>query len=163
MWYCLRYTEKCFIWPLTGYFSDYIDWRSMWPSYRMFPTVYRIMILVAILRDMFLAFYSSTIKVNTMNKSFSIDASPEPEGISLWTARVLCFEHMNPVYILTAFFFNIYFLRLLYKLLRLFHRNIPIIYLIIKNYKLCICILLTEKYPLDYGVMQTVSQCRQLC
>jgi hypothetical protein len=39
------------------------------------------MIRVAILRDMFLPLYSSIIKVNTMNHSFTTDASPEPEGV----------------------------------------------------------------------------------
>jgi len=118
---------------LKGYFSSYTDWRFLWPSYGMFLTVYRIMLRVAILRDMFLPLSSRIIKVNTMNQRLSTDASPEPRGISLWTTRVLCFEHMNPVYIFTIFFFNTNFLRFLYTHPHLFLRNNLLLSLIIKT------------------------------
>ena len=75
----------------------------MWPHYGIFLRLYRIMLRVAILRDMFLPLSARIIKVNTMNQNLSTDASPEPEGISLWRAKVLCFEHMNSFYIFTTF------------------------------------------------------------
>ena len=118
---------------LTGYFLSYTDWRFLWPSYWMFLTVYRIMLRVAIIRNMFSHLSSRIIKVNTMNRNLSTVASPEPQDISLWIARVLCFEHMNPVYIPTTFSFNTSFLRLLYTHPHLFLQNSLVLSLVIKN------------------------------
>jgi len=133
---------------LTGCFSSYTDWRILWPSYWMFLTVYRIMLRVEILRVMFSHLSWRIIKVNTTNRNLSTVASPEPQDISRWTARVLCSENMNRDYIFTTFSFNSNFLRLLYTHPRLFLQNALLLSLVIKSRQLRIYIFFIQKYPL---------------